>query len=121
MITLHELQKTAAGKMPENAHLFSGVGPMETPQSKPTASKMGVGEVDQKRKSRKSGVVCCVKIIACLRFELDPDNLIAGCKPIRDCVATSLGVDDRDKRVRWEYGQIIGTGEEGVIVKIEKL
>lgn len=40
--------------------------------------------------------------------ELDDDNLRGALKAVRDGVADWLGVDDRDKRVRWEYGQAKG-------------
>lgn len=36
---------------------------------------------------------------------LDCDSLPASCKGIRDQIAQWLGVDDRDKRVRWVYEQ----------------
>jgi hypothetical protein len=37
--------------------------------------------------------------------ELDDDNLRPALKSVRDGVADALDVDDRDKRVRWEYYQ----------------
>ncbi len=38
--------------------------------------------------------------------ELDDDNLRGALKAIRDQVADNLGLpSDRDRRVRWEYGQ----------------
>lgn len=36
---------------------------------------------------------------------LDDDNLRSAMKPARDQVAQWLGVDDRDPRVAWAYGQ----------------
>lgn len=36
---------------------------------------------------------------------LDDDGLQASLKSVRDQVAEELGVDDRDPRVRWTYGQ----------------
>lgn len=44
--------------------------------------------------------------------ELDDDNMIAGAKSIRDGVADALGVDDRDKRLRWLYTQEKGKPKE---------
>ncbi len=37
--------------------------------------------------------------------ELDDDNLRGALKAVRDEVARLLGVDDRDARVQWRYGQ----------------
>jgi hypothetical protein len=72
----------------------------------------------QVQRSRKSRVVICVEIIACKHRRLDFDNLIAGFKCLRDCIATSLGVDDGDRRLRWAYGFCQTTGREQTIVRI---
>jgi hypothetical protein len=37
--------------------------------------------------------------------ELDDDNLRPAFKAVRDAIAAWLGCDDRDRRIRWEYGQ----------------
>lgn len=37
--------------------------------------------------------------------ELDDDNLRGALKSIRDGVADCLAMDDRDRRIKWEYGQ----------------
>lgn len=47
---------------------------------------------------------------------LDLDNLQGSLKAIRDAVAEWLGVDDRDARVTWMYGQ--RRGEWAVEVQI---
>jgi hypothetical protein len=47
---------------------------------------------------------------------LDDDNLRGALKGVRDQVATALGVDDRSKLVRWDYGQ--EKGEAGVRVVV---
>jgi hypothetical protein len=44
--------------------------------------------------------------------ELDDDNLQGGFKSVRDGVADWLGVDDRDKRVKWLYAQRKGKPHE---------
>ena len=52
------------------------------------------------------GVVpCVVKLVRVSPRELDDDNLRGALKACRDGVADWLGVDDRDARVVWEYGQ----------------
>jgi hypothetical protein len=48
--------------------------------------------------------------------ELDDDNLRGALKSIRDQVASAMGVDDRSKLVRWEYGQ--EKGEPSVRVDV---
>jgi hypothetical protein len=75
----------------------------------------------QKRQKGKGGVEVVVTIIACRRVECDDDGAISAAKPLRDAIAHSLGMDDGDRRIRWEYGQCETRGAEGVIVKIERL
>jgi hypothetical protein len=54
--------------------------------------------------------------------ELDDDNLQGACKAIRDGIADAYGIDDRDKRIKWQYAQAkCKRGEFGVIVRIEAL
>lgn len=67
-----------------------------------------------------SRVVFCVHIfiISIRRRILDEDNYIAGCKPLRDSIANSLGCDDADMRLRWQYHQLKTDGPEGTIVAI---
>lgn len=48
----------------------------------------------------------------------DHDNLIGGCKHLRDAIAAWLGLDDADRCVAWEYAQIATAGAEGVVVSI---
>jgi hypothetical protein len=50
---------------------------------------------------------------------LDSDNATYAAKPLRDAIAASLGVDDADPRLEWEYLQIKSSGSPGVLVKIE--
>lgn len=71
------------------------------------------------RQTRKGCVELIVTLITCRSREADDDNHIASCKPLRDTIAQSLELDDGDKRIRWEYGQIESHGQPGVIVRIE--
>jgi hypothetical protein len=51
--------------------------------------------------------------------ELDDDNLRSGFKALRDGIAMRLNVDDRDRRVRWEYAEIRGgVREHDAIVEL---
>ncbi len=43
---------------------------------------------------------------------LDDDNLARSFKAIRDEVANCLGLDDRDPRISWRYGQRRGLPKE---------
>jgi len=69
----------------------------------------------------KRGVVICVKIISVRRRPTDLDNCIAGAKGLRDSIAKSIGLDDNDPQLRWEYDTIITTGATGTQVLISKL
>ena len=42
---------------------------------------------------------------------LDSDNLAGSQKHVRDGIADCLGIDDRDKRVTWTYGQRKGAAK----------
>jgi hypothetical protein len=52
---------------------------------------------------------CVVTITRIAPRELDSDNLVGGCKSLRDGIADWLGIDDRDKRVQWVYEQQKGS------------
>ena len=54
-----------------------------------------------------------------LRKSFDDDNLIASIKPLRDAIAASIGIDDGDKRIAFQYQQLQTKGREGVLVHIE--
>lgn len=65
---------------------------------------------------------CVVTMTRLSAGELDDDNLRSALKAVRDGIADALGVDDRDPRVRWEYGQAkCKRGEFGVRVTIMAL
>ena len=52
---------------------------------------------------------------------LDRDNLIGGAKALRDTIASSLGMDDKDSLIEWEYGQQQTKGKTGTVVRVERL
>jgi len=62
-----------------------------------------------------------VTIIAFCRREADDDNNIASLKGIRDAIAESIGIDDGDGRIKFQYSQSETRGRKGVVVKIESL
>ncbi len=73
------------------------------------------------RPKRKGSVAVRVTLIRCGHRSLDSDNLQGSLKSIRDSVSRSIGIDDNDIRVQWEYGQCETRGRTGVIVKIESV
>lgn len=100
----------------------TGVGAVEASKPEPTPSPALDSDQQKQPKCKESMGVCCrVVLIAALRRELDSDNLQSSLKALRDAVAEWLGVDDRDKRVTWEYGQVLIKGTPGVIVRIEQV
>lgn len=62
-----------------------------------------------------------VSLIALRRRPLDPDNNAGSFKHLQDAIAASLGLDDGDKRLTWQYQQLHTFGREGVLVHIESL
>ena len=102
-----------------NPHLYS-VCAVETGQRKQPALRP-LDKGVQKRQKGKGGVEIVVTLISCRSRELDDDGNVAALKPLRDSISETLGIDDGDKRIRFEYGQCETRGEQGVIVKIERL
>jgi hypothetical protein len=49
----------------------------------------------------------------------DHDNLRSSLKPLVDAIAATLGLPDKDPRLRWEYSQAGTDGEPGVVVTVE--
>jgi hypothetical protein len=103
-----------------NPHLCYSACGLETSKPKSTASQTLVSG-DKKRKSGKSRVAVIITLIGVGRTELDSDNFVAACKPLRDGIAKTLGINDADKRVQWQYGQIYSKGRRGILVTLEKL
>lgn len=105
-----------------NPHLFAQAGGpppggLAGPERK-SDPLPSLGKRPKVQRGGKSRVVVCVTIIACRNREIDSDNLSSGAKCLRDCIATSLGIDDADKRIRWEYGFAQTSGPEQTIVRI---
>lgn len=97
-----------------NPQLF-GLGGLQTAEPKP--DRQCVGETaDRAQKAGPCGVVICM--VSFRRRTLDDDNLSGACKWLRDAIAASLGIDDGDSRLRWEYAQIETKGKEGTAVHI---
>lgn len=75
------------------------------------------------RKSRKGSVVLVIGIQPYVRRQVDEDNFGSGpYKSLRDAIARSLGIDDGDSRIKFEYyAPIITTGAVGTQVLISKV
>ena len=73
------------------------------------------------RKQSSGGVVIVVTLIAFRHREIDDDANSYSCVPLRDAIAASLGLDDADKRIKFQYSQVVTRGDEGVLVKVESL
>lgn len=54
---------------------------------------------------RKPRAPCVIRLVRIAPRALDSDNLQRAFKAVRDEVAAWLGVDDRDPRVFWAYGE----------------
>jgi crossover junction endodeoxyribonuclease RusA len=73
-----------------------------------------------RRKILSIGPMLTIRLTRIAPRELDDDNLVRGCKAARDGVADALGMDDRDRRLRWAYAQERGEpGEYAVRIDIE--
>jgi hypothetical protein len=73
-----------------------------------------------RRKILSIGPKLTIRLTRIAPRELDDDNLARGFKAVRDGVADALGMDDRDRRLRWAYAQERGEpGEYAVRIDIE--
>ncbi len=97
-----------------NPHLFgvAGLAPdKREPRQVATLDKDAQGKpVNQVR--------LAVRIVSFSRRVKDDDNHTGGNKHLRDCIAASLGIDDGDKRIKFEYQQIESLGPEGTMVLV---
>lgn len=117
--SLDELKKTKVGASAINQHIFSLDPPKaREPERHPLST---LEQSSNGQYHRKTRVAYCVTIVSFRHRELDDDNCIASAKPLRDSIATSLGIDDRDKRFIWECRQVITNGAEGTLVLISTL
>jgi len=109
-----------------NPHLWprTGLGGLQAqePEPKPGTALERIASPAKSRRRRVAGYggpVARVILVAHVHRALDGDNLAGGCKPLRDAIASWLGVDDDDGTIAWEYGQVETRGREGIAVRIE--
>jgi len=67
------------------------------------------------------GLPCVVKLTRIAPRALDDDNLRGALKSVRDGVADAFGLDDRDPKLSWEYGQRKGAVRENAVeIRVER-
>ena len=108
-----------------NARFLDSVGRVRDREPK-QAARGALGEDSRppaasRRRVASGGPAFRVTIVSFRPGALDGDNLIAGAKPLRDAIAASLGLDDRDDVIAWECGQVRTDGQRGTLVRIEAL
>lgn len=107
-----------------NPSLYPLAG-LQSPKSKPDSGDGSQGTVPRKEEGKsRLGTVPKLRVTfirVCRRTITDSDNLPPAYKWTRDAIAASLGRDDRDDLIQWEYHQLQTRGREGTIVKIELL
>ena len=96
-----------------NPHLF--VGRLEQPQRK---QNVGSQSPNRPVAARPGCLAYRVRLTSFRRKLLDGDNLQTGLKPLRDAIAATLGIDDADCYIQWEYHQVATDGPRGVNVLI---
>lgn len=60
---------------------------------------------------------CVIRLTRIGQNRMDDGNLGAAFKHVQDAIAASIGIDDGDERLRWEYHQITGSEERAVKVE----
>lgn len=110
-----------------NPDLFGGVA-SKLSDAKPKRNPGGASQkADANQKGIAGGVgkrdMRPIVTITSFRARLieDDDNLRGGCKYLRDSIAKSLGLDDKDTVIDWRYYQtkVDHRSEEGTLIKIE--
>jgi hypothetical protein len=113
-----ELPKNVSASFKARNPQLYPVGRLQNSQPKSTTPQaLARFTEEQQRRAQSLGV--CISIITLRRRLLDSDNLVGSCKPLRDAIARSIGLDDGDKRLRWQYEQFETKGRQGTIVRIE--
>ncbi len=110
-----------------NPELFGGVA-AKSPDAKPQHDSKRSAQKANGDQEGSAGRVARrdmrpIVTITSFRARLieDDDNLRGGCKYLRDAIAKTLGLDDKDTVIDWRYYQakVDHRNEEGTLVKIE--
>lgn len=109
----------------DNPGVFNPVGGLQNPKPESNSGGTDAGTV-RRQARRKIGMAggsgqgrVLVTIVSYRRKLLDGDNLQGGAKSLRDAIADTIGMDDADPRLKFEYAQVITTGKCGTAVKID--
>lgn len=108
-------------------HPSRAVGPVAAAESEP-ASRRALEQDLSRRRSGEAGMAggvdtapsghIRVDLVAFVQRRCDDDNITACCKPLRDAVAATLGLDDGDPRLAFRVHQVVGPGPEGTLVRV---
>lgn len=101
-----------------NPHLY-GVGSLGSAQHQQEPRRALVKDASTRQKGG-TDLAVIVTLIGHVSRVQDDDNFVRGCKPLRDAIARSLGIDDGSSRIRFEYGQVETKGDKGVTVKLQR-
>lgn len=100
----------------EDAARRADLRPVPAAQPQPGGRRIAPrADAPQKGRPRR----LAISLIGLRRRTLDDDNHVGACKHLRDAIAASLGIDDGDKRICWQYQQLQTKGREGVLVRVE--
>lgn len=91
------------------------------PAQREPSTKPALDKKPQESQGSAPGFRVCITLISLRHRLLDDDNLVAGCKPLRDAIARRLGIDDADPRIAFKYGQHRTEGRQGVVVVVETM
>ena len=118
-MTLNELKRRFPGASPDFYKKNSDSNDLgSVPASVTQRSGRRKSEATNADQAR-STLRVVISLLGFRRTPLDDDNFVSACKHIRDGIAETIGCDDGDKRLRWQYQQIQTCGEEGLLVRIE--
>ena len=115
-----QLKSKFPNASPTFIKLNSAVGSVCPDQREPGPKPALEPHLSRKPKGKGRVAVRCSIIVCCHKLYDDDNSISGGTKALRDAIAESVGLDDGDKRIRWHYGQLQTSGEQGVIVRIER-
>ena len=98
-----------------NPDLFRVAGQVDSSKREPNPVTALGQDAPAKQASRCRVVV---RIVSFTRRAQDSDNHQAGCKHLRDTISRTLGIDDGDERIRFEYAQVESLNQKGTLVLI---
>lgn len=122
-----DLLKTKVAQDPINrAAITAAIGSVGAlaPGQRKQVSVSALDRTAPPRHRSKKRLGLCITITSYRRRLTDDDNssVSAGsAKNLRDAIATSLGIDDGDSRLKWEYRQQQTAGAEGTLVTISRI